>query len=159
MREQASEPLEIIDTFYTDEPVIDRWTVVFNERNPLTGYHTMLALDYDARMFSQFTEGQYTPDGDNSHLGNQVCLIGKKLVEHVAGRLSDGEADETNDSLPDDLTPEDVTYYNLCARSAWNEYQATGDDSYARICLAYFAKMLIAKRIVNEGSGEALQGE
>lgn len=80
--------MEVLDAFYQPD-VIDCWTVVLDERNPMNGCYTMLALDYDARMFSQFTEGKYAADGDNSHLGAQVCLIGKRLVEHVSSRTQD----------------------------------------------------------------------
>lgn len=86
--------MEVLATFYQPD-VIDCWTVVTDERNPQTGFYTMLALDYDARMFSQFTEGYYDPSGDNSHLGAQVCLIGKHLVEHVADRLREDGDDQT----------------------------------------------------------------
>jgi len=83
--------MEVLATFYQLD-VIGCWTVVKDERDPQTGYRTMLALVYDARMFSQFTEGYYEPGGGNSHLGAQVCLMGKHLVEHVAGRLrEDGD--------------------------------------------------------------------
>lgn len=81
--------MEVIDAYY-QPGVIDCFTVVTDEVDPLTGYHTMIALGNDPHVFSQFTEGQYTPDGDNSHLGAQVCLIGKRLVEHVFGRLTEG---------------------------------------------------------------------
>lgn len=78
----------LIDVFCTDEPVIDKWTIVTNETNPYNhGYHTMLATDNTGWGFSQWTEGRYTPDGDNSHLGNQVCLIGGTLLNHVLRRL------------------------------------------------------------------------
>jgi hypothetical protein len=62
-----------------------------------------------------------------------------------------------SEQLPPDLTPEDVTYYNLCAEGAWNQYQATGDESYARICLAYFAKLMIAEQRVNGGQDDNLR--
>ena len=91
MSEQAPEPFEIIDAFYADEPVIDRWTVVFNETNPFNGCHTMLATDDTGRGFSQWCEGTYEPAGDNSHLGYQVCLIGGVLLRHVMGRMAEGE--------------------------------------------------------------------
>jgi hypothetical protein len=55
--------------------------------------------------------------------------------------------------LPPDLTPEDVEYYNLCSEGAWNEYQATGDGMYARMCLAWFAKMMVAERAIQERDG------
>lgn len=90
MSEQA-EPFTIIDTFYTDEPVIDKWTIVFNERNPFNGCNTMLATSNTGWGFSQWCEGLYTPDGDNSHLGNQVCLIGGVLLNHVLQRMAEGQ--------------------------------------------------------------------
>jgi hypothetical protein len=91
MSEQAPEPFELIDTFYTDESVIDKWTHVFNEVNPFNGYYTMLATDNTGFGFSQWCEGQYTPDGVNSHLGNQVCLIGGVLLRHVMARMAEGQ--------------------------------------------------------------------
>ena len=91
MSEQASEPFKLIDAFYTAEPVIDQWTFVFNEVNPVNGYHTMLATDYTGRGFSQWTEGAYNADGDNSHLGYQVCLIGGVLLRHVMARMAEGQ--------------------------------------------------------------------
>jgi len=81
----------IIDVFYTDESVIDKWTFVLNEVNPFTGYHTMIATDNSGFGFSQFCEGQYDPDGDNSHLGEQPRYIGERLVNHVLARLTEGE--------------------------------------------------------------------
>lgn len=89
MSEQAPEPFRLIDTFYTDEPVIDKWTHVFNEVNLFNGCHTMLATDNTGFGFSQWTEGSYTPDGDNSHLGYQVCLIGGVLLNHVMQRMAE----------------------------------------------------------------------
>jgi hypothetical protein len=80
--------MELIDTFY-QEHMIDCFTFVFDEVDPLTGYNTMLATSETGADFSQWTEGLYVPEGNNSHLGNQVCAIGKVLVEHVAGRLEE----------------------------------------------------------------------
>lgn len=89
MAEQAG-TFKLIDSFYTDEPVIDRWTHVFSERNLNNNYHTMLATDSTGWDFSQWCEGLYTSDGDNSHLGNQVCLIGGVLLRHVMARMDEG---------------------------------------------------------------------
>ncbi len=86
-----SEPFTIIDVFRTDEPVIDQWTFVFNEVNPLNGLYTMIATDNTGRGFSQFCEGHYTPDGDNAHLGERPRVIGETLMNHVLGRLTEGE--------------------------------------------------------------------
>jgi hypothetical protein len=80
--------LEVIGSYYQPD-VIDCWTFVTNEQDPRTGYRTMLASDYDGRMFSQFTESVYDPNGPNEHLGRWVCAIGKYLVEHVAGRMAE----------------------------------------------------------------------
>ena len=89
---EQSEPFALIASYHTDEPVIDKWTHVFNERNPSNGYWTMLATDNTGFRFSQFCEGMYTPDGDNSHLGNEVCLlIGSALHKHVLARMHAGE--------------------------------------------------------------------
>jgi hypothetical protein len=63
------ERLRLIDCFYTKEPVIDRWTFVFDERDSWTGYYTMLGTDDHGRMFSQFTSGFYEPGEANLHLG------------------------------------------------------------------------------------------
>lgn len=89
-----SEVVKIIDAFYLDEPVVDHWTIVTDEYNPCTGYYSMLATDNTGWGFSQWTEGRYTPDGDNSHLGNQVCLIGGTLLNHVLRRLEPMEGEE-----------------------------------------------------------------
>lgn len=82
-------PFRLIDCFYSNEPVIDRWTFVFNEVNPFNGYHMMLATDDTGFGFSQFCEGLYHPDGDNSHLGYRPQYIGGRLVDHVLGRIGD----------------------------------------------------------------------
>lgn len=81
------ESFKLVDCFYTNEPVIDRWTFIFDERDPWTGYYTMLATDDDGRMFSQFTSGFYEPGGANSHLGERPRLIGESLVNHVLERM------------------------------------------------------------------------
>ena len=91
MSEQLPEPFKILDAFYVDEPVIDRWTIVFNEVNPFNGLYTMLATDDTGRGFSQWTEGRYTLEGNNSHLGYQVCLIGGVLLRHVLARMAEGQ--------------------------------------------------------------------
>lgn len=82
----------LIDAYHTDEPVIDKWTMVFNEVNPQTGYYTMLATNDTGFGFSQWTEGAYDPDGPNEHLGHQVCLIGGTLLRHVTERMHEGDA-------------------------------------------------------------------
>lgn len=87
-----SEPFELIGSFYTGEPVIDRWTHVFSEQNPLNGYYTMLATSDTGFGFSQWVEGIYDPDGPNEHLGNEVCLLaGSALHKHVMARMREGE--------------------------------------------------------------------
>lgn len=85
--------MKLLDVFHTDEPVIDRWTFVFDERDPLTGSVAMLATDYDGRMFSQWTEGEYDPDGTNAHLGYRPQAIGETLVNHVLRRMLEGDED------------------------------------------------------------------
>lgn len=88
----APNDLNIIDAFYTDEPVIDQWTIVFNERNSFNGCHTILATDTTGFGFSQWCEGQYVPRGNNSHLGNQACLLASSaLSRHVMARMHEGE--------------------------------------------------------------------
>lgn len=81
--------MKLIDAFRTDEPVIDTWTFVFDERDPYTNYYTMLGTDDDGRMFSQFTSGFYEPGEANTHLGERPRFIGETLVNHIIGRLSD----------------------------------------------------------------------
>lgn len=91
---EQPEPFELIASYHTDEPVIDKWTHVFNERNPYNGHWTMLATDNTGFGFSQFCEGMYDPDpdGDNSHLGNEVCLlVGSALHKHVLARMHEGD--------------------------------------------------------------------
>ena len=82
--------MRLIDCFY-QEGVIDCYTFVFDEQSPMTGYYTMLATSEEGRGFSQWTEGMYDPDGDNSHLGERPRIIGERLVNHVLGRLTEGE--------------------------------------------------------------------
>ena len=84
--------MELIDTYYTDEPVIDQWTFVFDLKNPSNGYYTMLATSEDGFAFSQWTEGLYEPDAENAHLGHRVSFrdIGEVLIRHVVGRLEEG---------------------------------------------------------------------
>lgn len=81
--------MKLLEVFYTDEPVIDKWTFVFDETNPINGYFTMLATSETGRGFSQWTEGMYEPGGNNDHLGNRPDIIGPWLVEHVIERMSD----------------------------------------------------------------------
>ncbi len=85
---ESSEPFRLIDVFRTDDPVIDKWTFVLNEVNPLNGYHTMIATSETGQGFSQFCEGQYDPDGDNSHLGERPRYLPEGLMEHVLERMS-----------------------------------------------------------------------
>ncbi len=89
--DEQSEPFTIIDVFRTDASVIDQWTFVFNAVNPWNGHHTMLSTDNTGFGFSQFCEGLYTPGGDNAHLGERPRYIGERLVNHVLGRLREGE--------------------------------------------------------------------
>lgn len=84
---EQPESYKIIDVFKTDEPVIDRWTFVFNEVNPFNGCTTMLSTDNTGFGFSQFCEGQYTPDGDNSHLGERPRYMSEVLLNHVLRRM------------------------------------------------------------------------
>jgi len=85
--EDSPEPFRLIDVLKTDESVIDQWTFVFDEVNPYNGYHTMLSTDNTGWGFSQFCEGMYDPDGDNSHLGERPRFIGETLVNHVIARI------------------------------------------------------------------------
>jgi hypothetical protein len=88
MSEQIpNQPLRIIDVFVTDDPVIDKWTIVTNEKDPWTGYNTMLGTDETGRDFSQWTSGFYELGELNPHLGVRPRLIGEQLVNHVIGRL------------------------------------------------------------------------
>jgi len=80
--------MEVLETFHRDG-VIDCFTFVTDERDPRTGYYTMLATSLKGRDFSQWTEGLYDPAGHNEHLGNLVCVIGKRLLEHVTRRLAE----------------------------------------------------------------------
>lgn len=64
--------MRMLAIFYSPETV-DCYTVVFNDKNPINGFYEMLGTDDNGgHTFSQFTEGQYTPGGDNSHLGQTV---------------------------------------------------------------------------------------
>ncbi len=44
--------MELIDS-YRKDGVLDCYTFVFDEQDPRTGYHTMLALSEDGYTFSQ----------------------------------------------------------------------------------------------------------
>lgn len=79
----------ILEVFKTDEPVIDQWTFVLDETNPLNGCYTMIATDNSGFGFSQFCEGQYEPGGDNSHLGERPRYMPEGLLNHVLERLVD----------------------------------------------------------------------
>ena len=85
--------MELIDTFHSPA-FIDCYTFVFDEIDPLTHLYTMLATSETGRNFSQWTEGHYIPGEDNSHLGERVRFadVGRPLVEHVLGRMQEGEA-------------------------------------------------------------------
>lgn len=80
--------MEILDTLYQDG-VIDCFTVVLSGRHPMTGSYTSLAADYDARVFSQCTEGKYDPNSSNEHVDRSVGSIGTPLREHVMRRLAE----------------------------------------------------------------------
>ncbi len=86
---EHTDAFQLIDCFHSNEPVIDTWTFVFNEVNPLTGYYTMLATDNTGWGFSQFSEGLYRPGGDNAHLGERPRYIGERLVNHVLRRVGE----------------------------------------------------------------------
>ncbi len=86
---ESPEPFRLIDAFRTDEPVIDTWTFVFDERDPWTGYYTMLGTDDDGRMFSQFSSGFYEPGEANPHLGERPRLISERLLNHILERGGD----------------------------------------------------------------------
>jgi hypothetical protein len=84
--------MQLLDCHYQREiPVTDRYTFVFDERDPRTGFYTMLATSETGASFSQWTEGFYEPDGKNLHLGERVDFqsVGKVLVEHVLGRMEE----------------------------------------------------------------------
>ncbi len=84
--------MELVDCFYQrDIPVIDRFTFVTDERDPRTGFRTMLATSETGASFSQWTEGFYEPGGKNLHLGQRVDFqsVGKVLVQHVLGRMEE----------------------------------------------------------------------
>ena len=80
--------MRLLDCFY-QEGVIDCYTFVFDEQDPLHGYHTMLATSETGGAFSQFCEGLYEPGGDNAHLGARPHVIGEALVNHVIARMKD----------------------------------------------------------------------
>jgi len=84
--------MKLVDCFYQrDISVIDRFTFVFDEHDPRTGYYTMLATSETGSAFSQWTSGSYEPNGKNLHLGERVEFqsLGKVLVEHVLGRMEE----------------------------------------------------------------------
>jgi hypothetical protein len=84
--------MELLDCFYRRGfPVIDPYTFVFNERDPATGYWTMLGTSATSAAFSQWTSGYYEPGGKNLHLGDRVDFqsVVSLLVEHVLGRMEE----------------------------------------------------------------------
>ena len=84
--------MELLDCFYQrDIPVIDPYTFVFKERDPNTGYWTMLGTSATGAAFSQWTSGSYEPGGKNLHLGERVDFqgLGSLLVAHVLGRMGE----------------------------------------------------------------------
>jgi hypothetical protein len=84
--------MELLDCFYQRNlPVIDRFTFVYDEQDPRTGYFTMLATSETGASFSQWTEGFYEPEGKHLHLGERVEFqrAGKLLVAHVLGRIAE----------------------------------------------------------------------
>ena len=82
----------LIDVFYAPE-YIDCYTFVFDDIDPHSGLYTMLGTSETGTGFSQWTEGKYEPNGDNSHLGAQRHFtpedIGEALVKHVIWRMDD----------------------------------------------------------------------
>jgi hypothetical protein len=84
--------MELLACFYQHElAVIDPRTFVFNERDPTTGYWTMLGTSATGTAFSQWTGGSYEPGGKNLHLGDRVDFqsVGSPLVAHVLGRMEE----------------------------------------------------------------------
>jgi hypothetical protein len=84
--------MELLDCFYQrDIPVIDRFTFVFDEQDPRTGYYTMLGTSATGAAFSQWTSGYYELGGKNLHLGECVDFqsVGSRLVAHVLGRMEE----------------------------------------------------------------------
>jgi hypothetical protein len=81
--------MELIDSYRKDS-VLDRYTFVFDEHDPRTGYYTMLAMSEDGYTFSQWTSGLYDPHGGNEHLGRRVVLsaIGARALDGLCSRLS-----------------------------------------------------------------------
>ena len=81
--------MELIDSYHKDG-VLDCYTFVFDEQNPRTGYHTMLAMSEDGYTFSQWTSGLYDPEGENEHLGKRILLsaIGARALDGFFSRLS-----------------------------------------------------------------------
>ena len=78
----------VIDVFRTNEPVIDNWTFVLADRDPWTGYYSMLGTDDSGRGFSQFCSGFYEPGEANTHLGERPRYLPEGLLNHVMMRLS-----------------------------------------------------------------------
>ena len=95
----------LIDQYY--QPwTYDAYTFVFDEPDPRTGYFPMLALSEDGHLFSQWTEGLYTPGAANEHLGRRVALseLGPPVLAAVDARLAAAQIEEetpgSTDSAP-----------------------------------------------------------
>jgi hypothetical protein len=88
-----SDGMELLDVFYAPQ-YIDCYTFVFNDVDSRTHLYTMLGTSMLGESFSQWTEGSYEPNGDNSHLGKQVTFadLAKPLVAHVLSRMNEGNA-------------------------------------------------------------------
>lgn len=80
---------EVVAVFDNGGKTLDRYTFVTKQVNKYNGFYTMLGTSETGEGFSQFSEGQYTPDGDNSHLGKQVrwSELSEELQKHAASRL------------------------------------------------------------------------
>jgi hypothetical protein len=83
--------MRLLEVLKMDDLVIDNWTTVFEEVDSLTGDYLMLATDHDGHMFSQWTDRDYLPGGDNSHLGYRPRLISEALLQHILWRMGDDE--------------------------------------------------------------------
>jgi hypothetical protein len=86
--------MKILDVFELDG-VFDRYTLVTDNSYDLADntYHDMLGLSDNPdspQGFSQFSGGDYTPNGDNSHLGKRIKFsdLPENVQKHAKARLA-----------------------------------------------------------------------
>ena len=83
--------MKVLAIFDNGGKTLDRYTVVTDWKDGK--YLMMLGLSEGGEGFSQWGSGQYTPKGNNRHLGRLVNFteLSDKTQEHIASRVFAGE--------------------------------------------------------------------